>query len=73
MLAISYMKTKHTKNSFSFELTKVKGIGSKKAQKLILEFKTKENLKKASPEELSKIAGVNSNIAEELYNLIQNL
>ena len=71
--AISYMKTKHTKNSFSFELTKVKGIGSKKAQKLILEFKTKENLKKASPEELSKIAGVNSNIAEELYNLIQNL
>lgn len=71
--AISYMKSKHTKSNFSFELTKIKGIGVKKAQKLILEFKTKENLKKASPDELAKIAGVNLETAKELYETIQSL
>lgn len=71
--AISYMKSKHTKTSFSFELTKIKGIGEKKAQKLILEYKTKENLKTASPEELAKTAGVNISTAMELYEFIQNL
>lgn len=71
--AISYMKSRHTKNNFSFELTKIKGIGIKKAQKLIFEYKTKENLKKAIPEDLSKVAGVNISVAEELYKLIQNL
>ena len=71
--AISYMKSKHTKTSFSFELTQIKGIGEKKAQKLILEYKTKENLKTASPEELAKTAGVNISTAMELYEFIQNL
>ena len=71
--AISYMKSKHTKKSFSFELTKVKGIGIKKAQKLILEYKTMESLKKASAEELAKKAGVNMETANNLYNLIQSL
>lgn len=71
--AISYMKSKHTKKSFSFELTKVKGIGIKKAQKLIIEYKTMESLKSASVSELAQTAGVNAQTAEELYNLIQSL
>ncbi len=71
--AISYMKSKHTKSSFSLELTKVKGIGEKKAQKLILAYKTKDALKAATVEELSVKAGVNLNIANELYQLIQSL
>ncbi len=71
--AISYMKSKHTKKSFSFELTKVKGIGIKKAQKLILEFKTINSLKAASKEELAKAAGVNEQTAKSLYEFIQNL
>ncbi len=71
--AISYMKSKHTKKSFSFELTKVKGIGEKKAQKLIIAYKTKEALKNATVEELALKAGVNINIANELYELIQSL
>lgn len=70
--SISYMKSKHTKSSINFELTKVKGIGIKKSQKLMLEYKTIANLKKACPEDLSKTAGVNINIAYELYNFIQN-
>lgn len=71
--AISYMKSKHTKKSFSLELTKIKGIGEKKAQKLILEYKTKDALKAATAQELAVKAGVNINIANELYELIQSL
>ena len=71
--AISYMKSKHTKSSFSYELTKIKGIGEKKAQKLITGYKTLSNLKKASTEELAAAAGVNMQTAEELYKKIQEM
>ena len=71
--AISYMKSKHTKNSFSLELTKVKGIGIKKAQKIILKFKTLDALRKASVPELAKAAGVNEKTANELYGFIQKM
>ncbi len=70
--SISYMKSKHTKNSLNFELTKVKGIGVKKSQKLMLKYKTIANLKNASPQELSESAGVSMDVAKELYEFIQN-
>ena len=37
------------------------------------EFKTKENLKKATSQELAKAAGVNADTAEELYRVIQDM
>lgn len=70
--SISYMKSKHTKSSINFELTKVKGIGTKKAQKLMIRYKTIAGLKNAGPDELAQSAGVNKSIAEDLYNFIQN-
>lgn len=69
--AISYMKSVHNKNTYELELTKIKGIGIKKAQKLMIHFKTKESLKKATPEELGKVAGVNADIASQLFEFIQ--
>ena len=71
--SITYMRSKHTKKSYELELTKVKGIGVKKAQKIILYYKTKEALKSASAEELAKIAGVNIGIASELAEYIENM
>lgn len=70
--AISFMKAKHTKKSINFELTQVKGIGVKKAQKLMLKYKTVANLKNAAPDELAETAGIGKNIAGELYAFIQN-
>ncbi|MCM1226278.1 MAG: excinuclease ABC subunit UvrC [Clostridium sp.] len=70
--SISYMKSKHTKKSINFELTQVKGIGEKKAQKLMIKYKTVANLKNASVEELAKSAGVGTDIAKELYDFIRN-
>jgi excinuclease ABC subunit C len=71
--AISYQRQKHGKRGYETELTGIKGIGAKKAQKIITHYKTKEALKSATAEELSKIAGVNLSVAEELYEIIQNI
>lgn len=71
--AITYQAAKHRKSSYQLELTKVKGIGEKKAVKLMTEFKTKDNLKKAAVEELAKAAGVSIATAEELHKLIQEM
>ena len=70
--AITYQAQKHKKTSYQLEITKVKGIGDKKAMKLMTHFKTKENLKNASAEEISKVAGVNITVASELLELLNN-
>ena len=54
-------------------LTKVRGIGEKKAQKLLLHYKTILQMQKATPEELAKVAGVNLKIAQELYAVVQEI
>ncbi len=69
--SVSYMHSKHKKRAYSSELLKIKGIGEKKAAKLMTTFKTKENLKKASPEELAKAAGINEAVALELWKMLQ--
>lgn len=71
--AITYQAKKHKKTSFGLQLTKIRGIGEKKAQKLITEFKTKDNLKQASAEELAKCAGISPDAAKELEELIKEL
>ena len=71
--AITYMKTKHQKNSYALTLTQVPGIGEKKAQKLLLTYKTRAQLKAASPEQLARTAGVNPETGLALYELIQEL
>ena len=68
--AITYQAQKHKKTSYQLEITKVKGIGDKKAMKLMTHFKTKENLKNASAEEISSVAGVNITVASELLELL---
>jgi len=70
--AISYQRSKHEKKSYELELTKVKGIGIKKAQKLILKYRTKSALKEATPEELAETAGVSIEIGRNLYDFIQS-
>ena len=69
--AITYQAAKHKKTSYQLELTKVKGIGEKKAIKLMTHFKTKDNLKKATAEEIAQVAGVNISVARELSELLQ--
>lgn len=71
--AIGYTRSKHSKAAIKSGLTEVKGIGEKRVQKLMTEFKTKEALSRASVEELAAAAGVNLETAENLYEYIHRL
>ncbi|MCL2055281.1 MAG: excinuclease ABC subunit UvrC [Oscillospiraceae bacterium] len=71
--ALSYHHSKHKSRSYSMEITKAKGIGEKKAQKLFAAFKTREEFKKASQEDIAKIAGVNMETARQVYEIVRGL
>lgn len=71
--SVSYMHTRHKKKTYSSELLKVKGIGEKKAAKIMMKYKTREKLLTASPEELAVTAGVSLDIAKELWETIQKM
>ncbi|MCR4888094.1 MAG: excinuclease ABC subunit UvrC [Ruminococcus sp.] len=71
--SVSFMHKKHKKKTYSSELLTVRGIGEKKAAKIMIKYKTKENLLKASPEELAVTAGINLETARQLWEVIQQL
>ena len=54
------------------ELLSVKGIGEKKAAKIMMKYKTKANLLQATPQELAVTAGVNEEVAMELWRVLHN-
>lgn len=70
--AISYARSKHIKKSIHSSLTNFKGIGDKKAIKIMLHFKTLDALKSATIQELKSVAGVNQEVAKALFEFIQN-
>lgn len=70
--AITYQAKKHKKSSYQLELTKVRGIGEKKAVRLMTEFKTKDKLREATVEELAAAAGVGIETAQALYEVIHH-
>ena len=72
-VAITYQKLKRKKSAFGLELTKVRGIGDKKAAKLITAFKTKDALKAATEEELRAAAGISAEAAAELKKIIDEM
>lgn len=71
--AINYQKTVHKKSTFELTLTRVEGIGPKKAAALLKEFKTKAELQKATPAMLRQAAKLSEKTAKELYDFIQEL
>lgn len=70
--SVSFMHSRHKKKTYASELTSVRGIGDKKAAKLMMKYKTKENLGCASPQELAAAAGVSVETGQELWNLIHS-
>lgn len=71
--SINYQKNVHKKSSFELTLTRVDGIGEKKAIALLKAYKTKAELKKATPEQLKLTAKISDKTAQELYNFIQEI
>jgi len=66
--AISYHRSLRSKEMLKSELDGIKGIGSKRKTALLKHFKTIENIKNASVGELAQVEGMNTKVAEELYN-----
>lgn len=71
--SIDYQRKKHKQSQFELELTKVKGIGEKKALTLLKKYKTKQAIREASLEELMETAKINRETAENLHLYIQEI
>lgn len=71
--SINYQKTVHKQSALEITITRVPGIGKKKAETLLKTYKTRAELLAASPEELQKTAKVKPEIAQELYDFLHAL
>ncbi|MBQ2652694.1 MAG: excinuclease ABC subunit UvrC [Methanobrevibacter sp.] len=66
--AITYHRKLRSKDISASSLDDIAGIGKKRKINLLKEFKTIDNIKNASVEELAKIEGMNQKTAENVYN-----
>lgn len=71
---ITFQSKKHTAKTFESELTKIQGIGPKKAQALLSAFKTKQALKEASAKDISRVMRIPEEKAiEVIEQFIENI
>ena len=63
---ITFQAKKHKAQTFESELTKISGIGPKKAQALFTTFKTKQQIKEATPEEIASAMKISVEKAQEV-------
>ena len=66
--AITYHRSKHRKSSLGGTLTKIDGIGEKKAKALLKYFKTVTAVKDAEIDELCRAEGINRATAQKVYD-----
>ncbi len=71
--AITYHHKKHQKSSLSTSLTKIDGIGDKKAKILLKHFKTVTAIKNATAEELMQVKGISEKNAVDIVKFYSNL
>lgn len=68
-LAIEYHRKKRDKDLQKSALDNIKGIGDKRKQDLFKAFKTIDNMKNASIEELMRVKGITKKQAEKIKKL----
>lgn len=66
--AISYHKKLRSKNSFELALTRIEGIGDKKARLLLTKYKTISAIKKATVSDLCTVKGINEKVAQNILD-----
>ncbi len=66
--AISYHKQKHGKSALAMTLTKIEGIGEKKAAALLSHFRTLAAIKNADVAQLSQVKGISKKDAEKIFD-----
>ena len=68
--AITYFRKLHNRNSIKSVLQDVEGIGEKRRIELHRKFKSMDNLRAATVEELADVKGMNRATAEKLYEYL---
>jgi len=66
--AVSFQRNVRTKSTLTSDLSKIKLIGEEKIKELFKHFKSLNNIKKASKQELMQVKGVGEKLAENIYN-----
>ena len=66
--AITYHRSLRNKSLTKSSLDDIPGVGEKRKKALLSYFKSIEDIKSASVEELSKVEGLNKNVAENIYD-----
>lgn len=68
--AITYFRKLHNKNSIKSVLQDVDGIGEKRRVELHRKFRSMDNLKNATAEEIASVKGMTRPVAEKLYEFL---
>ncbi len=68
--AITYFRKLHNKNSIKSVLQDVEGIGEKRRVELHRKFKSMDNLKQATVQELAAVKGMTTPVAQKLYDFL---
>ena len=66
--AITYHRSLRNKSLTKPSLDDIPGVGEKRKKALLSNFKSIEDIKNASVEELSQVEGLNKSVAENIYN-----
>lgn len=66
--SVAYHHQKHAKRGLSLSLTEIEGVGEKRASALLKYFKTITAIKNAEVDELSKVPGITSAVAQNIYD-----
>lgn len=66
--AISYHRSLRNKSLTKSSLDYIPGVGEKRKKALLSHFKSIEDIRNASVEELSKVDGLNKSVAENIYD-----
>ena len=66
--SIEYMRKNQKTKSYAVTLTKINGIGEKKAASLMKQFKTLSEIKTLTPSQLVEAEGISERDAQNIYN-----
>lgn len=69
--SIGYSTSKHKNTAFELALTKIEGVGKKRAIVLYQHFKTLKAIKEASIEELCMVQGMNKKVATSIHEYLK--
>lgn len=70
--AITHFRKLHGKNALKSVLNDIDGVGQKRQIALQRHFKSLDNIKNATVEELQEAEGINKSTAENIYNFFHN-